>query len=63
VALTDFHRKHSTEEALKNMAAQTALKRIGVADECGPAAVFLSAHSGRFITGEIVEINGGIWLA
>lgn len=33
------------------------------AEEVAGAAVFLSGNGVSFITGEIVEINGGFWLA
>ena len=63
VAMTDFHRVHSTPEGLQAIAANTPLRRLGTPEEHGAAAVFLSARSGSFITGEVVEINGGLWLA
>lgn len=63
VILTDFHRKHSTQQMLDSMAASTPLKRIGTAEECAAAAVFLCSKGAAFITGETIEINGGLWLA
>ena len=63
VIMTDFHRVHTKEDALKAMAAATPLKRLGEADDCAAAAIYLSAPGASFITGEIIEINGGIWLA
>jgi 3-oxoacyl-[acyl-carrier protein] reductase len=63
VILTDFHQRHSTEESLKNFAAATPLKRTGRPEEIAGAAVFLCSPAASFITGEILEINGGIWLA
>jgi 3-oxoacyl-[acyl-carrier protein] reductase len=63
VATTDFHRKYTSDEAMKTMASNTPLKRNSTAEECSAAAVFLSAPGASFITGEIIEINGGLWLA
>jgi 3-oxoacyl-[acyl-carrier protein] reductase len=63
VALTDFHRTHSTPDGLATIAANTPLKRLGVAEDHGAAVVFLCAKSGAFITGEVIEINGGLWVA
>src|SRR5204863_4099647 len=63
VILTDFHRKHSTPAMLDSMSASTPLKRIGTADECAAAAVFLCSRAAAFITGETIEINGGLGLA
>jgi 3-oxoacyl-[acyl-carrier protein] reductase len=63
VALTDFHKIHSTPEGLAVIANNTPLKRLGTAEDHGAAVVFLCAKSGSFITGEVMEINGGLWLA
>lgn len=61
--LTDFHKKHSTPQMLETMAGNTPLKRIGTAEECAAAVVFLCGPGAAFITGETIEINGGLWLA
>jgi 3-oxoacyl-[acyl-carrier protein] reductase len=63
VIMTDFHKKHSTPQMLENMSASTPLKRLGTAEECAAAAVFLCGKGAAFITGETIEINGGLWLA
>lgn len=63
VVMTDFHRTHSKEDALKAIAASTPLKRIGEPDEMAAAALFLCAPGASFITGEVIELNGGLWLA
>ena len=58
--MTDFHRRYSSQEKLDKTAASIPLKRLGTAEDCAPAYVFLasSALSG-YITGQILEINGG----
>jgi NAD(P)-dependent dehydrogenase (short-subunit alcohol dehydrogenase family) len=61
--MTDFHRTHSTPEVLTTVANNTPLKRLGTAEECAAAAVFLASRGARFITGETIEINGGLWVA
>jgi 3-oxoacyl-[acyl-carrier protein] reductase len=63
VAMTDFHRIYSTPEGLATIAGNTPLKRLGTAEDHGAAAVFLCARGGSFITGETIEINGGLWVA
>ena len=63
VIMTDFHRRHSTDELLKTFANGTPLKRLGTADEVAGAVVFLCSPAASFITGEVIEINGGLWLA
>jgi 3-oxoacyl-[acyl-carrier protein] reductase len=63
VALTDFHRTHSTPDGLAAISNNTPLKRLGTAEDHGAAAVFLSGKGASFITGEVIEINGGLWVA
>jgi 3-oxoacyl-[acyl-carrier protein] reductase len=63
VIMTDFHRTHSTPATLEAMSNATPLKRIGTAEECAAAALFLCSPGASFITGETIEINGGLWLA
>lgn len=63
IILTDFHRRHSTEEKLRIVAENTPLKRSGTVEDIAAAAVFLSGNGAAYITGEIIEINGGLWLA
>ena len=60
---TDFHKIHTKPEVLESIAGNTALKRLGLAEDIGGAVVFLCAQAGAFITGEIIEINGGLWFA
>jgi 3-oxoacyl-[acyl-carrier protein] reductase len=63
VAHTDFHKTHSTPEGLAVIAQNTPLKRLGEAEDHGAAVVFLCSKGASFITGEVIEINGGLWLA
>jgi NAD(P)-dependent dehydrogenase (short-subunit alcohol dehydrogenase family) len=37
------------------------LGRMGVADEVAAAVLFLASPQAGFITGEILDVNGGIW--
>jgi 3-oxoacyl-[acyl-carrier protein] reductase len=59
---TPFHQ--STDEQLKaGMITQTALKRPGMPEDVMGAVIFLASDLASFITGEVIEINGGIWFA
>lgn len=37
------------------------LNRLGTADEVAAAVLFLAGTSASFITGEILDVNGGMW--
>lgn len=45
-------------EALKQV---IPLNRLGTADEVAAAVLFLAGSSASFITGEILDVNGGMW--
>lgn len=60
VIATDFHVRHSTEEQLAAVSASIPMGRTGVAEECVGAYVFLGTDSmSGYVTGQIVEVNGG----
>ena len=57
---TDFHRRYSTPERVKSMASAIPMKRVGTAEDCVGAYLFLSSHRlAGYITGQIIEVNGG----
>ena len=57
---TDFHRRYSTPERVQSMANVIPMKRVGTAEDCVGAYLFLASHRlAGFITGQIVEVNGG----
>jgi 3-oxoacyl-[acyl-carrier protein] reductase len=47
------------EDALRTLADETALGRLGLPDEVAALAVFLSGSEAAYITGQIVGVNGG----
>jgi 3-oxoacyl-[acyl-carrier protein] reductase len=60
VILTPFHERYSTDEQIKAMVATVPQGRAGTAEDCVGAYLFLSSDllSG-YITGQIIEVNGG----
>jgi NAD(P)-dependent dehydrogenase (short-subunit alcohol dehydrogenase family) len=53
----------STKEKLRGFARSTPLQRNGQPGDCAGAVVFLAGAGASFITGEVIEINGGLWVA
>jgi len=47
------------EAALKKI---IPLGRVGVPEDIANAVMFLVSHMGSYITGEILDVNGGIWM-
>jgi len=57
---TDFHARYSSAEKLENTRRQIPLQRLGTAEDCAPAFLFLGANElSGYITGQVLEINGG----
>jgi 3-oxoacyl-[acyl-carrier protein] reductase len=57
---TPFHDGHSSAEVLRNFAGAIPMGRLGTAQECVGAFLFLaSAAASGYVTGQIVEVNGG----
>jgi 3-oxoacyl-[acyl-carrier protein] reductase len=56
---TSFHNTFTKPEIRTNVAAATALRREGRAEEVGDLVLYLAGDSSSFINGESVEINGG----
>ena len=57
---TDFHARYSSAEKLEATRRQVPLQRLGTAEDCAPAFLFLAASAlSGYITGQVLEINGG----
>ncbi|MDM9627278.1 SDR family oxidoreductase [Rhizobium sp. S152] len=57
---TDFHQRYSSPEKLEATRKGIPLQRLGTAEDCAPAYLFLSAPSlSGYVTGQVLEINGG----
>jgi len=64
IVLTPFHDKYTQPEALKGMIGGIPLGRGATAEEVSGAAIFLASEElSSFITGEIIEVNGGALMA
>ena len=60
VILTAFHEKYSTPEKLEQQRKTIPLGRLGTAEDCAGAFLFLATDAlSGYITGQIIEVNGG----
>lgn len=60
---TPFHDTFNTDEGIKGAINATPLKRGGTPDDVANAVLYFATELGSFITGEIIEINGGLYFA
>ena len=57
-----FHEVFSTKQMLDNMVAMTPAGRLGTNDEVADTILFLCSDAARFIHGQTIEINGGMFM-
>jgi NAD(P)-dependent dehydrogenase (short-subunit alcohol dehydrogenase family) len=48
-----------TDEIVKSIAAQLPVRRPGHVNDMAAAAIFLASPEAGFITGELLNVNGG----
>lgn len=56
---TPFHEMFSTPEMLKTFVNAIPLGRLGTPVECATVIGFLASGAASYLTGEMIEINGG----
>ena len=57
-----FHEKFSTRQVLDSVVAATPAGRLGTNEEIADSIVFLCSDASRYIHGQTLEINGGMWM-
>jgi 3-oxoacyl-[acyl-carrier protein] reductase len=56
---TPFHERFTSPEALEAVKATIPMGRLGRADEMVGPTVFLASNASSYVTGQIIEVNGG----
>ncbi len=60
VILTPLHERHTPQATLDALQATVPMGRLGTADECAGAFLFLASDAASgYVTGQIIEVNGG----
>jgi 3-oxoacyl-[acyl-carrier protein] reductase len=62
VILTPYHERYSPPEVMKRFVSMIPLGRAGTSEEIAEVAVFLASPAASYMTGETVEVNGGMWM-
>ena len=57
---TPFHEQFSTPEALRNFVNNIPLGRVGAPEEVARTILFLASEASSYLTGETIEVNGGM---
>lgn len=60
VILTPFHERYSTQAQLDMLKATIPMGRLANADECNGAYLYLASDAlSGYVTGQVIEVNGG----
>jgi len=51
-----------SEEAMRNLASKFFLGRVGEPDDVAAGICYLASEEARFVTGIMLDINGGFWV-
>jgi 3-oxoacyl-[acyl-carrier protein] reductase len=63
VIYTPFHERYSTPQLLEAFKATIPMNRIGTPDECTGAFLYLASRQmSGYVTGQIMEVNGGQYM-
>ena len=60
---TPFHDRFTTPEQLETFRKSIPLGRLGTAEECAGAILYLVSPLASFVTGQSIDVNGGQWFA
>ncbi len=62
VIATPYHDRYSPPEVMQKFVAAIPMGRAGTSEEVAEVIVFLASPAARYMTGETVEVNGGMWM-
>ena len=63
VITTPFHDRYSTADQLKAMQAMVPMNRLGSPDECAGTFLYLASDAASgYVTGQVIEVNGGQYM-
>ena len=63
VIATPFHERYTTAEQMAAMQKTVPMNRIGTSEECAGTLVYLASDvMSGYVTGQVIEINGGQYM-
>ncbi|MFC1483430.1 SDR family NAD(P)-dependent oxidoreductase [Candidatus Neomarinimicrobiota bacterium] len=62
IARTAFHNTFTSPEVHEKVTDMVPLRRLGTADDVAKVVLFLASLLSDYITGQIIEVNGGLYM-
>ncbi len=62
VIATPYHERYSSPELFQKYLTAVPMGRAGTPEEVAEVLVFLASPAARYLTGETIEVNGGMWM-
>ena len=62
VIATPYHERYSPPELMAKLVASIPVGRAGTSEEVADVIVFLASPAARYLQGETVEVNGGMFM-
>lgn len=62
IASTKFHDTFTPKEVQEKVVASIPLKRAGTSEDVANVILFLASDLSDYLTGQIIEVNGGIYM-
>jgi len=62
VIATPYHERYSSPELFQKYLTAVPMGRAGTSEEVAEVLVFLASLAARYLTGETIEVNGGMWM-
>lgn len=59
---TPLHEAYTTGEQMQKLVTNIPLGRIGTPEETAEVIAFLASDAALYLTGETIEVNGGMWM-
>jgi NAD(P)-dependent dehydrogenase (short-subunit alcohol dehydrogenase family) len=59
---TDMYEDITTRESEESILATIPLARIGLPDDVATAALYLASEDASYVTGHVLNVNGGVHL-
>ncbi|MBI5302858.1 MAG: SDR family oxidoreductase [Chloroflexi bacterium] len=60
---TPFHNTFTKPEVQQTIISKIPVGRAGTPDDVANTVLYLASDLASFVTGEVIEINGGVWFA